>query len=218
MVATPTRPTGSPDEPPQGPRRRPRSSSRTIAIVAGIVGVVIALLVVLLATRTSVSDQQAKSELIGQPAPELGGEAVLGTKVQPGDGRWLVVNFFASWCVPCIQEHPELRAFQEQHKANNDASIVSIISSDTPAEARKFFAKRGGDWPVLTDPDGRTALDYGLIKLPESYVISPSGYVVAKFNGQTTAKALNQVIADAEAAANASSPSGSSANSSDGGS
>ena len=200
MVATDARPTGSPDEPPRRPARR-RRSRRTTALVAGIVGVVIALLVVLFATRTPVSDKQASSKLIGQRAPELGGQPVLGEKVQAGDGRWLVVNFFASWCVPCIQEHPELRAFQEEHAEANDATIVSILSGeDTPSAARDFFAKRGGDWPVLTDPDGRTALDYGNIKLPESYVISPNGYVVAKFNGQTTAEALDKVIADAEAA------------------
>ena len=200
----------SPDEAPRPPTRR-RRSRRTTAIAAGIVGVVIALLVVLFATRSPVSDKQASSKLIGQRAPELGGQPVLGEKVQAGDGRWLVVNFFASWCVPCIQEHPELRAFQEEHEPANDATVVSILSGeDTPAAARDFFAKRGGDWPVLTDPDGRTALDYGNIKLPESYVVSPNGYVVAKFNGETTAEALDKVIADAEAAQAATS-SGSSA-------
>src|SRR3954467_11231734 len=114
MVATDARPAASPDEPPRGPRRA-RSRPRTIAIVAGIVGVVLTLLVVLLATRKPVSDQQARSELIGQRAPELGGAAVIGKKAQPGNGQWMVVNFFASWCIPCIQEHPELRAFQQQH-------------------------------------------------------------------------------------------------------
>ena len=211
MVATDARPTGSPDEPPRRPRRRSRT--RTIAISAGIVGVVLALLVVLLATRKPVSDEHAQSALIGQRAPELGGATVMGKKVQPGNGQWMVVNFFASWCVPCIQEHPELRAFQQEHKAANDATMVSIIAGqDTPSKVRKFFADRGGDWPVLTDPGGRTALDFGLIKLPESYVISPNGYVVAKFNGQTTARALDKVISDTEAAANAkTSSSGSSA-------
>jgi cytochrome c biogenesis protein CcmG, thiol:disulfide interchange protein DsbE len=217
MVATDARPTGSPDEPPRRPARR-RRSRRTTALVAGIVGVVIALLVVLFATRTPVSDKQASSKLIGQRAPELGGRSVLGGKVQPGDGRWMVVNFFASWCVPCIQEHPELRTFQKEHATANDATVVSILSGeDTPAAARDFFAKRGGDWPVLTDPDGRTALDYGNIKLPESYVISPNGYVVAKFNGETTAAALDKVIADAEAAMD-DRPSGSTGDSAGGGS
>jgi cytochrome c biogenesis protein CcmG/thiol:disulfide interchange protein DsbE len=178
--------------PGAGPTR-----GRTALLSAGLVGVLV-LLIGLLATRKPAGDRQASSPLVGQPAPGLGGKAVLGRKIDVGDGRrWVVVNFFASWCVPCGLEHPELRAFQEEHAKSGDATVVSIIAGDTPAKAKQFFARNGGDWPVLTDPLGRTALDYGLVKLPESYVVAPNGIVVAKFPGQVTRRALDSILARA---------------------
>ncbi|MCU1351864.1 MAG: dsbE [Acidimicrobiales bacterium] len=183
------------------PDRVPASRGRTALLSAGVVGVAVLLLIVLLATRQPPGDRQAKSQLVGQQAPGLGGRPILGQKVDVGAGnQWVVVNFFASWCTPCALEHPELRAFQQEHKAKGDATVVSIVAGDTADRAKQFFAKNGGDWSVLTDPEGRTALDYGLIKLPESYVVAPNGIVVAKFPGQVTRRALDDVIARASRA------------------
>src|SRR3546814_3189432 len=57
-------------------------------------------------------------------------------------GRWVAVNFFASWCIPCMEEHPELVAFDEAHREAGDAAVVSFTYDDRTDDAKEFFAKR----------------------------------------------------------------------------
>ena len=106
----------------------------------------------------------------------------------------MVVNFFASWCVPCIAEHPELVSFSEAHRRSRDASVVSVASGDAPTAARQFFEKRGGDWPVLVKDTDPFTVAYGVIKVPETFIVAPNGLIVAKFSGAVTAKGLDNVI------------------------
>src|SRR5690606_12069380 len=94
-------------------------------------------------------------------------------------GEWVVVNFFASWCGPCRQEHPELVAFSERHAARGDASVVSVAFSDAEDDARAFFEELGGDWPVLIEGTGRIGIDFGVTGVPETYLVAPDGTVVA---------------------------------------
>ena len=110
-----------------------------------------------------------------------------------------MVNFFATWCTPCIVEHPELVAFSEQHAASGDAQVISIAYDTEPQALRDFFASKGGDWPVVVPDDAQLALEFGVTGVPESFVVSPYGQVVAHFTG-VTADGLNQVIAEGDAA------------------
>jgi cytochrome c biogenesis protein CcmG/thiol:disulfide interchange protein DsbE len=111
-------------------------------------------------------------------------------------GRWVVVNFFATWCPPCVEEHPELVAFDERNGSR--VQLVSVAFDDTEVDAvERFFADNGGDWPVITSGAGGASLDYGVKKLPESFLVDPSGTVVAKINGGVTAAQLDALIAEA---------------------
>lgn len=169
------------------------------ALIAAIVaGVVLSLLLVLLVTRDPVGEKERASKLIGEQAPALGGKAIIGEPVDLGaSDRWTVVNFFASWCVPCIREHPELKAFAETHQKTRDARVVSVVYGDSAAEVKKFFERNGGDWTVLDSDQGRTALDWGVAKVPESFVVSPTGVVVQRFatGAGVTQAELDAVIA-----------------------
>jgi cytochrome c biogenesis protein CcmG, thiol:disulfide interchange protein DsbE len=176
----------------------PVARQRRIApLVAIPVAVVMLLLVILLATRDPGTERLAKSPLVGKPAPAL--EGVTTTKEQftldTVRGEWVIVNFFGSWCTPCIQEHPELVSFQNAHRSARDATVVSVAFADSPTAVRQFFEKRGGDWPILVDDTDGIAVSYGVIKVPETYVISPSGLVVAKLIGGVTAERLDGLIA-----------------------
>jgi cytochrome c biogenesis protein CcmG/thiol:disulfide interchange protein DsbE len=104
---------------------------------------------------------------------------------------------FATWCRPCVQEHPQLVAFDEAHRETGDVELVSVLFDDRPSTARAFFEDRGGEWPVVVDGDGRIATDYGVSGVPETYVVAPDGRVVAKLIGGVTSDGLDRVIAEA---------------------
>ena len=175
----------------EGPRRR-----RFSPWVAGAVGIVLALFVVVLATRRPVADRDQESPLIGQAVPALAGTTLDGAHydIDTQKGRWVLVNFFASWCTPCKLEHPELRKFAEAHQRAGDASVVSVPFQDSEQSIREFFTQNGGSWPVLADAPGSAVFDFGVVKLPESYLVAPNGQVVAKFNGGVDAARLDELI------------------------
>lgn len=175
---------------------------RPALVAAVVVGAVIALLVVLLATRDPAGDRTAASDLVGKPAPALGGKTVLGEPFDLGaSDRWTVVNFFATWCVPCIKEHPELKAFAAEHAKTGDAQVVSVVYDDKPEQVKEFFDTKGGDWTVVDSDEGRTAVDWGVAKVPESYLVTPTGVVVERLVGGVTQKGLDELIAAYEEAA-----------------
>jgi cytochrome c biogenesis protein CcmG/thiol:disulfide interchange protein DsbE len=149
-----------------------------------------------LATSRSAADRLASSPLLQHPAPPLAGSALDGRAVdlQALRGKFVLVNFLASWCVPCRQEHPELVKFSQRHQAAGDAAIVGVIFDDTAPNVRRFMADLGGDWPVLADPDGRVALDYGVRGPPESFLVDPDGVVVAKIVGPSSADGLERLV------------------------
>lgn len=178
--------------------RRPRS----VQLAAAGVGLLAVLLVVLLFTRDVGGDRQSASPLIGQPAPGVEGAPLVGESFDIGaNDRWLVVNFFATWCVPCVQEHPELRKLDEDLGADGRGRVISIAYDDQPEAVAKFFRDEGGDWPVLDSDNGRTALDWGVTKVPESFLVAPTGIVVQRIQGGVLAAEIEDLIGQYEEAA-----------------
>ncbi|CAN5753722.1 hypothetical protein BH23ACT2_BH23ACT2_00540 [soil metagenome] len=179
-----------------------RSRARPTLVAAAAAGVVIALLVVVLATRSPAGDRIASADLVGMAAPAVSGDVVLGDQFDLGaSDRWVVVNFFATWCVPCIQEHPELDAFAAQHDATGAARVISVVYDEEAEVVARFFERNGGDWTVLDADDGRTAFEWGVAKVPESYLVSPNGVVAARFIGGVTQEGLNQAMGWTDGAA-----------------
>jgi cytochrome c biogenesis protein CcmG/thiol:disulfide interchange protein DsbE len=132
---------------------------RTGLIVSAVVAVVAVAFVGVLATREPATDRRRDSPLIGKVTPQLAGTTLDGGSFDIDDqqGRWVVVNFFATWCVPCQVEHPELVDFDTEHSRTGDAVLVSVLFDDEPSDARDYFDRNGGDWPVVLDEDGRIA-------------------------------------------------------------
>lgn len=171
-----------------------RSGPGTARVVTAVVAVVMVAFVVLLFVTDE--DQDLRREVIGQPVPAVQGTALDGTPVDVSAwaGQWVVVNFFATWCIPCVQEHPELVAFSEAH-ADDPVQVVSVAFDDTPEEIEAFFDQRGGDWPVLAEDTGPIALDFGVRAVPESYLVAPDGTVVDVFISGVTRQGLDEAIA-----------------------
>ncbi|RMH67789.1 MAG: TlpA family protein disulfide reductase [Actinomyces sp.] len=180
----------------------PRRPGRVAVWVALPVAVVLGLLVAVMATSESARERTAGSELIGELAPAVRGTTIDGATfdLDAERGRWVVVNFFATWCIPCRVEHPELVAFQQEHAVVGDATIVSVVFDDSVESVRAFFADNGGDWPVVLDEDGSISIRYGVTGVPESYLVAPSGIVVAKLVGGVERADLDAAIARATGA------------------
>jgi cytochrome c biogenesis protein CcmG/thiol:disulfide interchange protein DsbE len=180
-------------EPAQETVERRRGHAARWAALA--VGIVLVVFIAVLATSKSLDSRGISSELLGKPVPHVEGETIGGASfdIDQYRGRWVVVNFFATWCTPCRVEHPELVAFDERHQQTNDVEVVSVAFDDQEDDIREFFAENGGTWSVIPKDTNRVALDFGVTGVPESYVVDPNGIVVAKFEG-VTAEGLDEVI------------------------
>jgi len=181
---------------PRPPTRR-RHTAKWVAGVALVVG---AALVALLATRPPQTATEVNTPVVGQSAPAVAGSTLAGGSFDLGAlrGRWVVVNFFASWCPPCQQEQPELVAFDYAHRAPGDAALVGVVFDDSASTARGFMRSTGALWPAVVDPSGQIALDYGVRGPPETFIVSPRGTVVAHFDGPMTNAALDYWLTRAQ--------------------
>lgn len=178
----------APAAPPAAPRRR---WGRFAVLL-----VVVATLALVLVTRFE-GPQPVRSVLVGQPAPALTGTTLDG---RPFDlaawrGQVVLVNVWASWCVPCQREQP-LLVSSYRELAPRGLQIVGIDVRDTPAAAKRFQAEYGrAPWPSVDDPDGTRAVDWGTFALPETYLVDGSGTVVAKAVGELDAAWIRDNVA-----------------------
>ena len=171
-------------------------SSRLAAWVAVPVLVVMLGFLVVLAMSEGGSADDSPSPLLGRSAPAIEGEKIDGDTFALDEyaGDYVVVNFFATWCTPCRREHPELVNFQKRHAAAGDAQVVSVVYDAKVSTVQEFFDENGGDWPVVTDPVGRTALEYAVTGVPETFLVDPNGVVVWHTRSEVSASVLDQVV------------------------
>lgn len=179
-----------------GPDEQSTAPPRRTALYSAIaVGVVLALLVGVLATRRPSSFRLTESPLLGRLAPPLAGPSLLGGDdfdLADQDGRFVLVNFFASWCTPCIAEHDDLLRFAVAHEPLGDARVVSVVFSDDRDRVERFFEERGGDWPVIDDSE--RIPEWGVTGVPESYLVGPEGRVRAKIVGGIDVDRLEDLL------------------------
>jgi cytochrome c biogenesis protein CcmG/thiol:disulfide interchange protein DsbE len=178
----------NPKPPPQG--RGP------ILAIVGVVGVVVLALLLLFGLNLGGSDgPDTSEEVLADRAPPLAATTTEGEvfDIAAEEGRWVLVNFFATWCPPCVAEHPELVEFAEAHP--DDAEVVSVAFDEPAPVIEEFFATNGGDWPVVADSAG-IPLDWGVVKLPESFRVAPDGTVVEKLEGGVTTEQLEALMSE----------------------
>jgi cytochrome c biogenesis protein CcmG/thiol:disulfide interchange protein DsbE len=164
-------------------------------LIAGVLGVAMLLFIVLLATREPSTDRQVDSPLLGETAPRIEGTTLEGRPFDSStyDGRYLVVNYFATWCVPCIREHEQLVQFQREQAEAGQANLISVVFDDDEESVREFFAREGGDWPVVF-AEPTTVSEWGVSGVPESYVVDPAGTIRYKLVGGVTSAGLTELV------------------------
>ena len=131
---------------------------------------------------------------VGDIAPPLSGTSLDGRTVSLADfrGKPVIVNFWASWCGPCVHEFPVLKDAQVRHPG---LVILGVIYQDDPVAAKTFATKMSADWVSITDPDGTRASAYLVAAPPQSYFIDGSGTVRSRQIGEITADDLERQYA-----------------------
>jgi cytochrome c biogenesis protein CcmG/thiol:disulfide interchange protein DsbE len=154
------------------------------------------VLVFLARFETSIDQSAIPSTLLGKPAPEFELSALRSQDESPLrtsalEGRVSLVNFWASWCVPCRKEHQYLMFLAK----NEPVQIVGINYKDDATKALEFLSELGDPYDLIgTDPKGRTGVDFGVYGIPETFVLDEQGHVAFKWIGPITAKVLVQYI------------------------
>ncbi|HEV7534545.1 MAG TPA: DsbE family thiol:disulfide interchange protein [Acidimicrobiia bacterium] len=149
------------------------------------------------------------SALIGKAAPALelagleglteAGRPVGGfTSADLAKGQVSVVNFWASWCVPCVQEHPVLVALQER----TGVRVYGVNYKDQAAAARRFLGRYGNPFAAVgVDGNGRAAIEWGVYGMPETFIVNGEGRIAYKHVGPITPETLEARIIPAIRAA-----------------
>jgi cytochrome c biogenesis protein CcmG/thiol:disulfide interchange protein DsbE len=156
------------------------------------------VLAVVLASRFGSDPGLVDSPLLGQPAPEFdlrGLDGSPGTTLTALRGDIVVVNFFASWCLECREEHDDLVATSEAF-ADQGVTFVQIGYQEAAEESLAYLdeAGRSAATLYLADPGSRTAIAYGVFGIPETFFIDPEGTVVGKIIGEADALILGGTI------------------------
>jgi len=136
------------------------------------------------------------SPLIGKPMPSFNLTSIDGATVSSADlaGKPVIVNFWASWCGPCAEEHPVLLDLASRY--GDRVAVVGILYNDDAQGAARFLARYGdGGWPDLLDPSGETAIDYGVTGPPETFFVDATGVIRGKQIGPVTADVVATQLA-----------------------
>lgn len=170
----------------------PTTPKRRIPVLVLLPLVIFAALAGLFLFQLTLGNDPSKipSVLIGRSAPDQtlppvegltrDGAPVAGFAKEDLIGKVSVVNIFASWCVPCRQEHPFLEALATR----DDIQMIGINYKDQPENARRFLGSLGNPFDrVGADDSGRVAIEWGVYGVPETFIVGPDGMIRYKFIG-----------------------------------
>ncbi len=182
-------------------RTMPQSQRRGLTMLA-ISAVVSLALIVLLAMKLMAAGAAVSKApsftLNGKPAPDFttalyNGAAGQSIHLAALKGKPVVVNFFASWCDPCVEEAPVLAAGWQQW-APQGVIFIGIVYQDTQQNTIDFARQYNVSYSIGSDPNGDTAIAYGVTGVPETVFINRQGIVVSKYGGALDSGTLDRSV------------------------
>lgn len=160
-------------------------------LIAGLV--VIVPLVAILASGFGNDPRALPSVLEGREAPAFTLTDLEGRtwSLEALEGRPVVLNFWATWCAPCKVEHPLLLDSARRHP---EVQFLGIVYGDEEAPVRRYLASAGSAYPILLDENNRTAIDFGVGGVPETFFVDRRGVIVHKHSGALTPGILREKL------------------------
>jgi cytochrome c biogenesis protein CcmG, thiol:disulfide interchange protein DsbE len=157
--------------------------------------VIFLVLVGFFAIGLGLNPREVPSPLIGKPAPAFNLPLLNAPdkklSAQELKGKVWVLNVWASWCVPCRQEHPLITDLAK----NGGVPVYGLNYKDKPADASAWLGKLGDPYAAtLSDIDGLVGIDYGVYGVPETFVIDKQGVIRLKHIGPVTPEAMQKTI------------------------
>jgi cytochrome c biogenesis protein CcmG/thiol:disulfide interchange protein DsbE len=173
-----------------------KAVNRRVLIVGFLV---VVPLLLLLALNIGRNPNAMVSPMIGREAPAFtlspvdGGAPVSLASLR---GKPVVINFWATWCVPCYEEHGVL--VDAARREGDGVQFIGVVYEDEADRVRDFLGRQGQAYPSLMDEDGKAAMSFGVYGVPETFFVDAEGKIAAKYVGPVTPAAIEQNLAKAK--------------------
>ncbi|HLA79654.1 MAG TPA: redoxin domain-containing protein [Vicinamibacteria bacterium] len=144
--------------------------------------------------------RRVDSPMIGKPAPPFSLKPVAGGETVSLDalrGKTVVLNFWATWCAPCFEEHGELQ--RAARSLGPEVRFFGVVYEDEEERVRTFLKQQGSAYPSLLDDGGKIAIAYGVYGVPETYFISPQGVITSKYAQPLDEATIRRAVREAQA-------------------
>jgi cytochrome c biogenesis protein CcmG/thiol:disulfide interchange protein DsbE len=170
-----------------------RLAALAVAVVVIVFGVVLALNV-----GTDPAQESEQSPFLGKEVPSFNLPTLVGDRVSKAStaGKTVIINFWNTWCTPCRDELPALKAFYAAHATDSDLVMIGIVRDpqESTKTIKRYVSEEGMNWTIALDPGDQAALDFGTRGQPETIAVSPSGEVVASYYSSIPTSALERFL------------------------